>query len=83
MFCPFNGLNTCLYISNISKYSDHRDVLRTNTFQIKDTDISSLFSHIGSSNHIQDFTLNTPNSCKRNLGFSKYFLADGSYPLPQ
>ena len=83
IFSLFNGCNTGFYFSDISKNSNHGDMLRTNAFQIKDADVSGFFSHIRSSDHIHDFTLNEPYSSKRDLIFGEDLLTDGSHPLPQ
>jgi hypothetical protein len=53
-------------------------MLRTNTFQIKDPNVSGLFSHISRGNHIYDFALYEPNRRKWNLAVCKYLLADRS-----
>jgi len=83
MFCFFDCGYTGFDISNITEYPNHGDMLRTNTFQIKDANVSGLFSHISRGNHVYDFALNKSDRRKRNLGISKYLLADRSYPLSQ
>ena len=82
IFSLFNGCNTGFYFSDISKYSNHGDMLRAYAFQVKDADVSGFFSNICSSDHIHDFTLNEANGSKRDLRFSEKLLADCSHALP-
>jgi hypothetical protein len=41
MISPLNGSNAGFDISDISKYTDHGNMLWTNSFQIKDPDVDT------------------------------------------
>ena len=83
MFSLFNGRNAGFYIGDISKNSDHGDMLRTESSQVKNPDIGGFFRYIGRSDHVDQSSLNQADSRKWHLGFSKDFFAHGSHPLLQ